>query len=128
MEAAGVEPASARPRLELQGPFSETSQPSKIALNRVFRMHLTIDLPADISEALKELWSGLSRHALETLAVDAYRTGVLSESQGKRLLGFENRFQLHALLKQFHVPLRYTGLDPQNDLAAHRELGISNSW
>ena len=89
-------------------------------------MHLTIDLPADISEVLKERWGDLSRHALETLAVDAYRTGVLSESQVKRLLGFENRFQVHALLKQFQVPLRYTGLDLQSDLAAHRQLGILN--
>ena len=90
-------------------------------------MHLTIDLPTEISEVLQERWGDLSRHALETLAVDAYRTSVLSESQVRRLLGFENRFQVHALLKQFHVPLRYTGLDLQNDLAAHRELGILDS-
>jgi hypothetical protein len=87
-------------------------------------MYLTIDLPADISEALQERWGDLSRHALETLAVDAYRTGALSESQVKRLLGFETRLQVHALLKQFQVPLRYTRLDLQDDLMTHRELGM----
>ncbi len=87
-------------------------------------MHLTIDLPADISEALQERWGDLSRHALETIAVDAYRTGVLSETQVKRLLGFESRIQVHALLKQFQVPLHYTSLDLEDDLTAQRELGI----
>jgi len=87
-------------------------------------MHLTIDLPTDISEALQERWGDLSRHALQTIAVDAYRTGVLSETQVKRLLGLETRLQVHALLKQFHVPLRYSALDLQDDLTAQRELGI----
>ena len=90
-------------------------------------MHLTIDLPEDIGDALRGRWGDVSRHALETLAVEAYRTGGLSENQVKRLLGFESRFQVHALLKQHEVPLRYTEVDLQNDLTAHRELGISNS-
>jgi predicted HTH domain antitoxin len=87
-------------------------------------MHVTIDLPADISEALQDRWGDVSRHALETLALEAYRTGVLSERQITRLLGFENRFQFHALLKRYQIPLRYSGLDLQDDLAAHQELGI----
>jgi hypothetical protein len=90
-------------------------------------MHLTIDLPADISEALQGRWGDVSRHALETLAAEAYRTGVLSEDQVRRLLGFESRFQVHALLKQYQVPLRYTGLDLEDDVSAHYELGILKS-
>jgi len=87
-------------------------------------MHLTIDLPADISDALEGRWGDVSRHALETLAVEAYRTGVLSEDQVRRLLGFENRFQVHALLKRYQVPLRYTEVDLPDDLSAHYELGV----
>jgi len=90
-------------------------------------MQLTIDLPADISEVLEGRWGDVSRHALETLAVEAYRTGALSESQVRRLLGFQNRFQVHALLKQHQVPVHYTELDLQDDLTAHRELGILNN-
>lgn len=90
-------------------------------------MHVTIDLPADISHALEERWGDVPRHALETLAVEAYRTGVLSESQVRRLLGCESRFQVRALLKQYNVPLRYTMLDLQDDLVAHNELGISQT-
>jgi predicted HTH domain antitoxin len=90
-------------------------------------MHLTIDLPADISEALQGRWGDVSRHALETLAVEAYRTGVLSEDQVTRLLGFESRFQVHALLKQYQVPLRYAQIDLEDDLSAHYALGILKS-
>jgi hypothetical protein len=52
---------------------------------------------------------------------------VLSEDQVRRLLGFESRFQVHALLKQYQVPLRYTGLDLEDDVSAHYELGILKS-
>jgi predicted HTH domain antitoxin len=64
------------------------------------------------------------RRSLEAIAVEAYRTGALSESQIRRLLGFETRFQVHALLKEHQVPLRYTAADLETDLSAHRQLGI----
>ena len=40
------------------------------------------------------------------------------------MLGLETRFQVHALLKEPLVPLRYTEADLHDDLAAHRELDI----
>jgi hypothetical protein len=36
----------------------------------------------------------------------------------------ETRFEVHALLKDHGVPLRYTAADFEDDLAAHRELGM----
>jgi hypothetical protein len=36
----------------------------------------------------------------------------------------ETRFQVHALLKDYHVPMHYTEADLGVDLLAHRELGI----
>ena len=62
--------------------------------------------------------------SLEAIAVEAYRTGALTDSQVRRLLGFESRFQVHALLKEHHVPLQYTSADIEDDLRAQRELGI----
>lgn len=87
-------------------------------------MQVTLDLPDDISAALEGRWPDLPRQALEALAVDAYRTGALTESQVRRLLRFETRFEVHALLKEHDVPLRYDEADLEDDLAAHRELGI----
>jgi len=78
-------------------------------------MQVTIDLPED---------GDFSRRALEALAVEGYRTGAISETQIKRLLGFKTRLQVHALLKEFRVPYRYSEADVQEDFAAHRELGI----
>lgn len=90
-------------------------------------MDVTISLPDDISESLKGQWGNVSRHAMETIAVEGYRTGALSESQVRRLLGFETRFEVHALLKEHEVPLHYTQADLEEDLAAHRVLGILSS-
>jgi predicted HTH domain antitoxin len=87
-------------------------------------MEVTINLPEDISEALKGRWGNLSRHALETIAVEGYRTGALTETQVRRLLGLETRFEVHALLKEHEVPLHYTEADLEEDLAVHRDLGI----
>jgi hypothetical protein len=42
----------------------------------------------------------------------------------KRLLNFDTRFEVHALLSQFRVPYRYSQADAEQDVAGHRELGI----
>ena len=63
-------------------------------------MDVTISLPEDISESLAGQWGNVSRHALETIAAEGYRTGALAEAQVRRLLGLETRFEVHALLKE----------------------------
>ena len=83
-------------------------------------MEVTIDLPEDILAALNGQWDNVPRRSLEAVAVEAYRTGALTESQVRRLLGFESRFQVHALLKEHEVPLRYTLSDLEDDLTVHR--------
>jgi predicted HTH domain antitoxin len=83
-------------------------------------MQVTLDLPDDISAVFEGRWPDLPRQALEALAVEAYRTGALTESQVRRLLNLETRFEVHALLKDHRVPLRYKETDFEDDLAAHR--------
>jgi hypothetical protein len=87
-------------------------------------MKVTIELPEDIADALKNEWVDLPQASLEAIAVEAYRTGVLHESQVRRLMGFETRYEVHGLLKKHSVPLRITVADVEADLQAHRELGI----
>ena len=87
-------------------------------------MKVTIQLPEDISAALAGQWDDVPRRSLEAIAVEGYRTGALTEAQVRRLLELETRVQVHALLKEHQVPLRYAEADVDNDLAAHRELGI----
>ena len=87
-------------------------------------MKVTIQLPEDISAALEAQWDSVPRRSLEAIAIESYRTGGLTEAQVRRLLELDSRFQVHALLKEHHVPLRYTEADVEDDLSAHRELGI----
>jgi predicted HTH domain antitoxin len=87
-------------------------------------MRVTIQLPEDISAALEEQWDDVPRRSLEAIAVEGYRTGALTESQVRRLLELDTRFQVHALLKEHHVPLQYRAEDLEDDLRAQRELGI----
>jgi predicted HTH domain antitoxin len=87
-------------------------------------MQVTVDLPDDISQALADKGGDLERQALEAIAVDGYRTGALTESQVRRLLQFESRFDVHAFLKEHGVPLQYGASDLADDIRSHRELGI----
>ena len=87
-------------------------------------MKVTIQLPEDISAALEAQWDDVPRRSLEAIAIEGYRTGGLTEAQVRRLLELDTRFQVHALLKEHHVPLRYTEADLEDDLSVHRELGI----
>ena len=77
-----------------------------------------------VSAALKGRWDDVPRRSLEAIAVEGYRTGALTETQVRRLLQLETRFQVHALLKEHLVPLRYTEVDLEEDLRAQRELGV----
>ena len=87
-------------------------------------MKVTIELPEDVSAALKGCWDDVPRRSLEAIAVEGYRTGALTETQVRRLLQFETRFQVHALLKEHHVALQYTEADLEDDLRAQREIGV----
>jgi hypothetical protein len=93
-------------------------------MKRVVTMRFMLDLPEDIATALEGQWKDVPRRSLEAIAVDAYRTGVLSENQVRRLRNLESRFQVHALFKAHQVPLKYSDADLEHDLAAHRALGI----
>ena len=73
-------------------------------------MQITLDLPEDMPRA-----------ALESLALEAYRSRALSAAQLRRLLGFETRMQLDAFLKQ-HEIYDYTAADFEQDRATLREL------
>jgi hypothetical protein len=84
----------------------------------------TIELPEDVSQALQERWGDVSRRSLEAIALEGYRSGALTESQVRRLLGFETRMDVHAFLKQAGVPLHYPVADVEADLEAQRKLGL----
>lgn len=87
-------------------------------------MKVKIELPEDVSSILSDEWGDVEQRSLEAVVVEGYRTGALTEAQVGRALRFGSRFQVHALLKEHGVPIRYTESDLEEDLAAHRALGI----
>ena len=49
-------------------------------------MSVTINLPENIEQQLKEQWGDLPRRTLEALALEAYRSGALSAGQVAEVL------------------------------------------
>jgi hypothetical protein len=85
-------------------------------------MTIVLNLPEDIAAELSARETDLARTALESLALEEYRVGNLSEEQVRRMLGFESRFEVHAFLKQHSTHLNYTEADLEHDLAVSRGL------
>lgn len=73
-------------------------------------MTLELDLPEDIAKAFGS-GQELSLSALEGLAVEGYRSGKLTQSQVRRLLGYETRMEVDGFLKDHGIYLEYTEED-----------------
>jgi hypothetical protein len=85
-------------------------------------MTITLELPEDIARDLSKRASDLSRTAIESLALEGYRSGKLSEEQLRRMLGFDSVFEVHAFLKDRHTHLNYTESDLRHDIEMSRSL------
>src|SRR5947209_20290508 len=66
-------------------------------------MQITIELPEDIAVELQSKWKDLPRAALESLALEAYRSRALTAAQLRRLLVFETRMQVDALRNEHEI-------------------------
>lgn len=84
-------------------------------------MEITLELPEDIAQGLKSRWKDLRRAALESLALEAYRSNALTAAQLRRLLGFQTRMQVDAFLKE-HEVYDFTVADFEQDLKSLRQL------
>jgi hypothetical protein len=80
-----------------------------------------LELPEDIAAGLESKWNDLPRAALESLALEAYRSRALTAAQLRRLLGFETRMQVDAFLKE-HDIFDYSAVDFEQDVKTLREL------
>jgi len=89
-------------------------------------MQIKLELPEDIARGLESKWKDLPRAALESLASEAYRSGVLTAAELRRLLGFETRMQVDAFLKEHEIS-DYTIEDFENDRANLRQLRAGES-
>ncbi|MDZ8184323.1 MAG: UPF0175 family protein [Nostoc sp. ChiSLP02] len=81
-------------------------------------MQITIEIPDEIAHQLANTPDQLSRRALESLVVEAYRHRQLSTAQVQRLLNLSSRLATDAFLKAYEAYLPYTAADLEQDLAA----------
>ncbi len=77
-------------------------------------MAVTISLPESIERLLREEWGNLDRKALEALAIECYRSEVLSAGQVAELLGL-SIIETEAFLKEHGVDLLLTVEDFEHD-------------
>ena len=85
-------------------------------------MQVTLNIPDELAAQMVSGGKDLHRSALEALAVEGYRTERLSESEIRRLLGFETRMEVHAFLKEHGAFLHYSLDDLERDRASSLKL------
>ena len=87
-------------------------------------MNVSIELPEDISQTLQSEWGDVPRRTLEALAIEGYRSNVLTESQIRRMLGFQSRIEVHEFLKKSHVYLNYDESELDHDIETAKCFGL----
>ena len=84
-------------------------------------MQITLELPEDIAQGMESKWNDLPRAALESLALEAYRSHAITAAQLRRLLAFETRMQVDTFLKE-HEVFDFTATDFEQDRETLRQL------
>ena len=107
------------------GPSLELSRDEIISQGAV-AMRITLELPEDIARGLETTWKDLPRAALESLALEAYRSQALTSAQIRRLLGFETRMEVEQFLTR-HEVFEFTASDFEHDRDTLRQLRASEA-
>ena len=82
---------------------------------KVTAMQVTLELPEDLARLLGENSAGLTRAALEALALEGLRAGKLTIAQARRLIGISSRYEMDGFLKSHGVLLSLTVEDVERD-------------
>ena len=78
-------------------------------------IQVTLEIPEDLSGKFGSDPEGLSRAALEGLAIEGLRTEKLTVAQARRLLGLGSRYDMDGFLKAHNLLLDLTMEDVRND-------------
>jgi hypothetical protein len=87
-------------------------------------MNLTVEIPDDLAQRLAAAGGDLSRRALEALAVEEYKRGHLTDSDLRRLLGFNTHYALDGFLKAHGIFEPYSLDDLQRERRDLERLGF----
>jgi hypothetical protein len=90
-------------------------------------MQITLDVSEDIARQFALNPEGVSRAALEALAIEGARSGKLTTEQVRRMLGFDTRYEADGFLKQHEVYYNLTPEDVERDAAVAWEFSQCSS-
>jgi predicted HTH domain antitoxin len=90
-------------------------------------MQVVLDIPDDLAERIIPAGKDPARAALESVAVEGYRTERLSEEEVREMLGLATRMQVHAILKEHGVFFNYGIEDFEKDKQTSRNLRASGT-
>lgn len=84
-------------------------------------MALEIHIPDHILVQLQKDWDDLPRRAVEALAAEGYRSGVLTAAQVQEMLALDSRWATDRFLKSHGCYLDYSEKDLALDLESIRK-------
>ena len=84
-------------------------------------MDVCTNVPDDVVSQMQAKWSNLPRTALEALAIEAYRTGVITEAEVQRMLDLPSRWDTDRFLKCSNAYIEYSETDLERDIDAIRK-------
>ncbi len=85
-------------------------------------MQITIEIPEDVARQMEAKWGNLRQRTLETLAVEGYRSGVITAGQVRRMLNLSCRYEVDGFLKERGAYLDYTEADLEQDIQVLNKL------
>jgi hypothetical protein len=78
-------------------------------------MQVQLEIPEDLARQLAADVNSLTHAALEAIALEGVRSGKLTVSQARRLLGIASRYEMDGFLKAHGVYLDLTLDDVRKD-------------
>ncbi len=85
-------------------------------------MEIILKIPDELARQVAPEGKDPARVALEALALEGYRTELLSESALRQMLGFDTRMEVHAFLKRHGVYLHYDVVNLEHDQQTAQKL------
>lgn len=87
-------------------------------------MNITVEIPDDLAARLAASGDDLSRRALEGFALEEYKSGHITRTELRRMLGLETRYELDGFLKAHQVFEDVTMDELRCDLRDLESLGL----
>jgi len=83
-------------------------------------MRVTLEVPEDLAPLLSAGSGGLTKAALEALALEGLRSRKISVAQARRLLGVGSRYEMDGFLKAHQIFLPLTIEEVERDAETAR--------